>query len=248
MNTNIPNFLLLQARQDNDPMALHEQKCFAETLAVPTERMRCHNILHGPPSDKVMEEVDLLLIGGSGEFSVTDTYPFIHQFFDFLADISIRRQLPTFGSCFGFQGLVVAAGGRVVTDTSRAEVGTFRITLTDAGRKDPLFGHVDGAFTAQLGHKDRATVLPSGLENLAYSERVPYQAVRVSGTNVVATQFHPELTKQANTMRYLRYQAGYSVTKELRDSDSVLSSMQDSPHASELLPRWVQQTLGRSPG
>jgi GMP synthase (glutamine-hydrolysing) len=236
-------FLLLQARRDNDPMALHEQQCFAVTLGVPIETISCHNLLHGAPTEQQLEEMDLLLIGGSGDFSVTGSEPFLHEFFDFLADVSVSKNVPTFGSCFGFQGLVIAAGGQVKTDTTRAEVGTFRITLTAAGQADPLFSHADGNFQAQLGHKDLATELPSGLENLAFSERVPYQAVRVPGTQVVATQFHPELTRQANTKRYLRYQAGYSVTKELRDSDSVLATMKDSPHASALLPRWVEQSL-----
>ena len=236
-----PRLLLLQARKDDDPMALHEQQCFASCLGVSPDLVPCQNILHGLPTTETLESTDLLLIGGSGEYSVTDNAQFIFDFIDFLAEVCVNQHVPTFGSCFGFQGLVVAAGGEVKTDTSRAEVGTFDITLTDAGQKDPLFEGVPKVFSAQLGHKDMATRLPSGLQHLASSERAPFQAVRVPGTEVVATQFHPELTRQANTKRYLRYQAGYSVTKELRDSDSVLSTMNESPEASALIPRWVTQ-------
>ncbi|MEC8024912.1 MAG: type 1 glutamine amidotransferase [Myxococcota bacterium] len=235
-----PRLLLMQARRHNDPMALHEQQCFADALGVTVADLPCHNILDGEPSQAIMDRTDLILIGGSGDFSVTDNEPFIHGFIDFLADICVMKKTPTFGSCFGFQGLVMAAGGTVETDTSRAEVGTFDITLTEAGVKDPLFDGIERTFKAQLGHKDLATSLPSGVSHLASSERAPYQAIRVPDTDVFATQFHPELSRQANTTRYLRYQAGYSVTKELRDSDSVLASMADSPAATSLLPRWVK--------
>ncbi len=220
-------------------MAVHEHECFVQTLGVEREAITCHNLLGGAPDARTLEETDLILIGGSGDFSVTDSKPFIHQFIDFLADVCVARSFPTFGSCFGFQGLVVAGGGTVVTDPARAEVGTFDIFVTDEGRSDPLLAPLAPHFKAQLGHKDRAERLPTGMTHLAYSERVPYQCIRIDGADVFATQFHPELSRQANTKRYLRYQAGYD--KGGQQEDSVLASMSDSPGATSLLLNWVRK-------
>ena len=45
---------------------------------------------------------------------------------------------PTFASCWGFQALAKAIGGDVVTDMSRAELGTVEVFLTEQGLADPL--------------------------------------------------------------------------------------------------------------
>ncbi|HEX5086571.1 MAG TPA: glutamine amidotransferase, partial [Nocardioides sp.] len=47
-------------------------------------------------------------------------------------------------------------------------------------------------FDAFLGHKEAVTRLPEGAERLAGSAACPVQAFRM-GSNVYATQFHPEL-------------------------------------------------------
>ena len=185
-----------------------------------------------------MDAYDGILIGGSGDFSVTGNEPFLPPFFDFLGDVVIDKGFPTFASCFGFQGLVVAGGGEVVTDAERSEVGTFDVTLTEAGQRDPLTAVLSPIFPAQLGHKDRATRLPSQMIHIAGSERAPYQAFRLKDTRVFATQFHPELDREANLLRYLRYWDLYGSGSQ--EDDPVIGSMRDTPEASSLLPRWLK--------
>lgn len=235
-----PTFLLLQARLPDDAMAAHEHGCFARTLGVPRSRVRCHDLLSGPPTDDHLEAADLLLVGGSGSFSVLDDLDWLKAFLGFLDDVAVARGLPMFASCFGFQALVLAGGGQVVHDLERSEVGTFEIRLTEAGRADPLLGRCGPAFNAQLGHKDRAIRLPQGVVNLAGSERAPLQAFRVPGTPILATQFHPELDRAANVHRYAAYLAIYPST----DKDDVIDRMRETPQASSLLPGWVDQVRG----
>jgi GMP synthase (glutamine-hydrolysing) len=103
-------------------------------------------------------------------------------------------------------------------------------------------GAVGDEFFAQLGHKDRADRMPAGMVSLAYSERAPYQALRVAGTSVFATQFHPELTRQDNELRYRTYWESYGAM--LGEEDPVVRSLKDSPETSALLPRWVEETFG----
>ena len=238
-------YLLLQARTPGDEMARHELECFADVLEVAPDAIDVHSLLAGRPSERALEPVDCLLIGGSGDFSVCGSEPWLKDFFGFLSDVAVDQSFPTFASCFGFQGLVVAGGGEVICDPDNAEVGTFDIYTTEAGERDPVTGGLAPHFKAQLGHKDRARRLPSGTTHLAWSDRAPYQAFRIDGTQVFATQFHPELTREANTLRYLRYQQGYvKGGAELGTHDEVLASMADSPGAGAILRDWVDTVLG----
>jgi GMP synthase (glutamine-hydrolysing) len=237
-----PRFLLLQARRPEDPTAAHEHACFAESLNVSLGDIQVHNLLSGPPSQESMEN-RLLLVGGSGEFSVLDKHPFVRTFLQFLDQEVLQRKRPTFASCFGFQGLVIAGGGTVIHDSPNTEVGTFKITLTNAGCKDPLLGALAPSFNAQEGHKDRADQLPAGITNLAYSERAPFQAFRVDDAPIVATQFHPELSRAANTKRYLWYHERYGQANV--HEDDVLSTMEETPKATALLRRWVGEATSQ---
>ena len=234
-------FLLLQAREPGDEMATHERECFARALQISPDRLVSHDLLSGPPDEALCRTYAALLIGGSGDHSVLGGGAFMTPFLDFLSNIVVAKGIPTFASCFGFQALALAGGGDVVTDDSRAEVGTYEIKLTEAGAADPLFGDLAPSFQAQLGHKDHVLRLPAGMTRLAYSDQASHQALRVDGTSIVATQFHPELTRRDNTQRYLRYWEAYGSGDP--DNDPVLERMNDSPQSTALLRRWVAQTL-----
>ena len=222
-------------------MAEHEQRCFADALQIPAESITLHDLLSGAPAQEVVDRHDAVLVGGSGDYSVLGGHDFLPAFFDFLANVVIGQSVPTFASCFGFQALVLAGGGDVVHDESRAEVGTYTLTVTEEGKQDPLFKALTPTFRAQLGHKDHAARLPAGMTNLASSESAPFQALRIDGHPIVATQFHPELTRKANTERYLRYWEAYGTGN--KDDDPVLKRMAESPESTALLTRWVEMTL-----
>jgi GMP synthase (glutamine-hydrolysing) len=66
------------------------------------------------------------------------------------------------------------------------------VTLTEAGRRDPLLGVLPQTFEAYVGHKEAVTSLPGHAVLLAGSPACPVQAFKVR-QNVYATQFHPEL-------------------------------------------------------
>ncbi len=235
-------FLLLQARNPGDVMASHERVCFADALGVRAEEVAIHDLLRGTPTEAELAAVDILLVGGSGDYGVLDDAPFIHRFIDFLSDVVVARSVPTFASCFGFQALVVAGGGEVIRDPLRAEVGTFDIHLTEAGAADPLLGPLAPRFPAQLGHKDRARRLPGNLVHLAGSERVPFQAVRVRDLPIFATQFHPELDERGNRHRFEAYMGAYQGSAA-EEAEEVLDSLKPTPEATALLPRFVEQIL-----
>src|SRR6476660_10310323 len=108
-----------------------------------------------------------------------------------LLDDVVARDFPFLGCCYGIGTLGVYIGATV--DRAFAEpIGSVQVTLTRAGRSDPLFVDVPDAFEAFVGHKEAVSELPPGAVLLATSAACPVQAFRI-GRNVYATQFHPEL-------------------------------------------------------
>lgn len=238
-------FLLLQARRPGDPAQAHEVESFAEALGVPTACIRPWDLLQGAPTLAALEDgIDCLLVGGSGDFGVGDAVkqPWIGAFIESLGVIA-DSGFPTFASCFGFQALVVAGGGRVEPDKKRAEVGTFELHVTASGAADPLFGPLAPRFLAQLGHKDHAVEMPASFLHLAGSQRSPYQALALPGKPVYATQFHPELTMRRNRERYTVYLAGYSDPEMPDTPEQVFAAFRETPGATGLLRRFVDLVL-----
>ena len=103
---------------------------------------------------------------------------------------AVVRNMPILGVCLGGQLLARALGG-FVGRGSRPEVGVTNIFLTDAARRDPLFGDVPRRFPAFSWHAD-AFRLPRRAVPLAGSIAYEHQAFRF-GTNAYALQFHPEV-------------------------------------------------------
>jgi GMP synthase (glutamine-hydrolysing) len=125
-----------------------------------------------------------------------------------LLDVVVARDFPFLGACYGIGTLGLHQGA--VVDRSWPEpVGPLSVTLTSAGAADPLFAGVPGDFAAYGGHKEAMVTLPPDTVQLATSAACPVQAFRV-GTNVYATQFHPELDLEGVCTRIDVYKnAGY---------------------------------------
>ena len=237
-------FRLLQARHDDDPMQLEERRSFAARLGVPLDEVVPYNVIDAPADAGAWcEGMDGVLVGGSGEYGVLDGHAWVNAFIDTLAEVAASGP-PLFASCFGFQALVVAMGGEVVTDEARAEVGTYRITLTDEGRADPLFGGTSAEFDAQQGHKDSAARLPSGVTHLARSERCRYQAIRIGDRPAYATQFHPELTGAENLARFERYYELYRKHFDPAEAERIRTTHRASPESNALLESWRALVAG----
>ena len=152
-------FLLLQVRNCDDPMREQEVDCFARALECRREQIRVYDLLSGVPTVEQLDQVDLVLLGGSGDYSVAEGGEWLP------AALAAMRELyelskPTFASCWGFQAMAKALGGEVITDKSRAELGTVEVRLTAAGRKDPLFAPLGDRFLAPMGHQDCVVRLP----------------------------------------------------------------------------------------
>jgi len=173
-------YLLLQVRNLDDPMRSHERECFARALKSTPERINVLDLLKQQPTNQQLSQNDVVLLGGSGHYSVADEASlaepadeWLRRALDVMRDLRERRQ-PTFASCWGFQAMARALGGQVVHDASRAEIGTHELTLTPSGHDDPVFGPLGNDFLAQMGHEDHVIELPANATLLASSENVTH--------------------------------------------------------------------------
>lgn len=205
-------------------------------------QVQCVDVLSEELHLGLLDGIDALLVGGSGEYSVLDDVPPIHRFVSFLGTVA-DAGAPMFASCFGFQALALAMGGEVVCDEDNAEVGSYALELTEEGLRDPLFGALPVRFIAQLGHKDQVRRLPVGVVNLARSSRTPHQAFSLPGKPIYATQFHPELTWLDNRKRFERYMSTYGKLFGKEEAVKRLESHVPSPEANTLLSRFVSQIV-----
>lgn len=134
------------------------------------------------------DAVAVIVLGGYMGVHDEAEYPFLRPLKAYMRQ-ALEAQIPLLGVCLGGQLLAEVAGG-TVTGNHRREKGLARITLTAAGRVDPLFAGVPECFAAFEWHNDSFD-LPPGALHLASSAFCTGQAFRVG--HAWGVQFHPEV-------------------------------------------------------
>jgi microsomal dipeptidase-like Zn-dependent dipeptidase/GMP synthase-like glutamine amidotransferase len=136
----------------------------------------------------------LVLLGGGFMPDDDERAPWLAQE-RALAREAIDRDLPTLGICLGGQVLAHVAGGEVRADFGPKERGSTLISLTAAGREDPLLAGFGAAAPMIENHQDMIAALPADAVLLGSSAAVANQAFRL-GTRVYGVQFHPEVSAE----------------------------------------------------
>lgn len=232
--------LLLQARHSTDSARFDEHCSFARQAGLDNEQIVPFDLLSETPSIAEIRQYDALMIGGSGDFYVSKgNLPGYEDVLQTLREV-VDLGHPTFASCFGFQLMVAALGGEISYDEKNMEVGTYELTLTEAGKSDDLFSRLPLRFLAQLGHKDRVDVVPPAVLNLAISANSPCQSLRVPGKPIWATQFHPELTGEENLRRFRLYINGYASMMDPMEMEDTLARFKESPETDSLIPGFLE--------
>ncbi len=237
MSTNL-RFLLLQVRNPDDPMRRHEIGCFSRAFDCQEDQIDVFDLIQGAPSVDELRPFDVVLLGGSGDYSVAQGGPWLD------AALFAMRELfdlnkPTFASCWGFQAMARALGGKVVTDLARAELGTMTIRVTDDGQADPLFSSLGTQFLAQMGHQDIVDQLPAGARLLASTEKVENQAFCFPGKPIYCTQFHPELDRMGIFDRVRAYPQYVESITGLCLAEFEAKHCQETPEANDLLRKFL---------
>jgi GMP synthase (glutamine-hydrolysing) len=235
-------FLLLQVRNLDDPMREQEVRCFARAFGCAVEQIRARDLLNGVPTRHQLNGVDVVLLGGSGDYSVAEGGAWFEVAMESMREL-YELEKPTFASCWGFQAMAKAMGGEVVTDISRAELGTLRVSLTPEGKEDDVFRGLGDTFLAQMGHQDIVDRLPHDAIRLASTERVENQAFRFAGKPIYCTQFHPELNR-ASLLERVRAYPQYIERIAGVTLEEFTATSRDTPQSEALLPRFVQHVFG----
>ncbi|MHB1464574.1 MAG: type 1 glutamine amidotransferase [Thermoleophilia bacterium] len=165
-------------------------------------------------------ELDLLrsdfLIVMGGPWSVYDNYRWLEPETRLIRR-AVEEEVPVLGICLGAQ-LIAAALGASVYPCGNKEIGWYPLDVSDAGRRDPLFLHLEARETVFQWHGDTFD-LPAGAELLASSPLCPHQAFRY-GRSTYALQFHLEVTA-AMAAEWLQLPENVEEVDRLHGSDGV---------------------------
>lgn len=204
-------FVLLATRAEHVP-ADEEYELFLRYSGLTPDRLRRIRLEAGPMPRLDLDELSGIFVGG-GPFNASDpdeaksaVQHRVESEFQALLDEVVARDFPFLGACYGI-GTLGAHQGAVIDRTHTEPISVVPVTMTDAGRDDPLLEGLPPTFDAFVGHKEAISQLPPSATLLASSPACPVQMFKV-GRNVYATQFHPELDVEGITTRIHAY-AGY---------------------------------------
>lgn len=238
--------LILQSRRRPEVVAMEQgeyARALADTGATPVFVSTLDESQPWMEPEKVLSEVNGVILGGSGEFDFdggrTDDDPARLTSKEILARLTpfltyvFEHNVPTLGVCYGHQMIGESRGVTVVNDLAQKKVGSFPINRTEEGRIDPLFEALPDTFIGQYGHKDSLSELPEGAVLLATGENCKFSALRYS-SKIYTVQFHPELTAD-DSKNKISLTPGY--LPEGVTADDIVKA---SPEASTLIPRFIQ--------
>lgn len=158
------------------------------------------------PSGRQLSDYDGMVITGSSLHAYDQDFAVINQIA--LVGEAGKVGLPIFGSCWGLQIAVMAAGGLVEYNPKGREVGFARkILVNEVGVRHPMFRDKPRVFDAPCIHYDEVTRLPEGATLLASNGHSLVQAalVPVGKSEVWAVQYHPEFDLQQLVQLYTLY-------------------------------------------
>ncbi len=234
-------FLLLATREV-DLAADDEYQAMRRFAGLEESQLRRVRLEQGPLGPVDLDELSGVIIGG-GPFNSSDVEKSAIQVrveaeISALLDEIVPRDLPFLGACYGI-GTLGTHQGATVDRTFSEPVGPTMITLTPEGSADRLFRALPDSFEAFVGHKEAINKLPGHAVNLASSEGCPVQAFRI-GSNVYATQFHPELDADGIAVRIDVYKhAGYFEPHRAEDLKARARASK-VVHPPDLLRRFVE--------
>ena len=237
-------FLLLATRAE-DVAADEEYEAFLRFGGLQESELRRVRLEQRPLGDVRLEDYSGFIMGGS-PFNSSDPPEAksevqlrVEAELAALLDSVVAADFPMLGACYGV-GTLGTHQGAVVDRTYGEPVGPVAVTLTDEGRSDPVFGVLPPVFEAFVGHREAVRELPAHAVRLASSPACPVQAFRV-GSNVYATQFHPELDVAGIVTRIDVYRyAGYFAPEQ---AEAIKEQARSSAvrHPPSIVRRFVER-------
>jgi GMP synthase (glutamine-hydrolysing) len=247
MTTSKP-FLILQLRPEDDTSNNEFEAIlkYGQLTPAETHRLRIENT--GIP-ELSLTDYAAVIVGGS-PFDIStpqdQKQPIQHRIesdFRRLFDEIVGNDIPFLGACSGC-GLLGSYLGTPISKKYGEPVGGALVSVTAEGRNDSLLANFPQQIAVLCGHKEACDSVPPGATLLLSSDACPVQMFRV-GENVYATQFHPEGDGAGFTVRIHAYKHhGYFPADE---ADALIQAVtrEDTPHAREILRRFVARYRAR---
>jgi GMP synthase (glutamine-hydrolysing) len=116
-------------------------------------------------------------------------------------DLSLFKNVPVLGVCYGAQLIAQKSGGNVVPSKIR-EYGRAKLTTVD--HHSELLKEISLDTQVWMSHADTIDQVPSNFEIIASTPSVKNAAYRVKGEKIYGIQFHPEVTHTVEGKNLLR--------------------------------------------
>lgn len=193
----------------------------------------------GLPGLDALSDEPLIILGGPVSVNDGAMFAFIE------AEITLLKQRlaadkPTLGICLGAQ-LIASALGAAVYSGAEKEIGWFPLELSVAGEQSAL-RYLDARHSSMLHWHGETFDLPENAVLLASTEKYQNQAFSY-GSNVLALQFHPEITRRGMEKWFIGHIGeimqtdGISV-EQLRD-DTVRLASQLEVQGEQFFQSWL---------
>jgi GMP synthase (glutamine-hydrolysing) len=199
---------------------------------------------NGIPDDLDLEDYAAIIVGGSPldistpEDRKSAIQKKIEADFNRLLAKVVALDFPFLGACSG-NGLLGNYLGTSISTRYAEAVGCVTLDITGAGKQDKLLRGFPDRIDVLLGHKEAVDTLPEGATLLMTGSDCPVQMFRI-GENVYATQFHPEGDAGEFILRINTYRNhGYFEPHEADELKKHVSE-KPTPHAQEILRRFVE--------
>ena len=235
--------LLIQIR--HIPQVIEEEyNSFLKYSGLGSEELTTLNVFETYPEPHHLEGIDGVFIGGASAANVLEpeVYTFMPALIEFIK-FCLKRDIPTFASCFGFQAAVLALGGEIIDDSLNYEMGTVQISLTEAAKSDLIYKGTHDQFYAVSVHQQKAIDLPENCELLAYTKDCIH-SFKVRDKRFWTFQFHPEVDKQTLIDRLKVYQEKYT-SGDLHYDEVILTAV-DTDASNLLVKMFVDRVLRKA--
>ncbi len=194
-------------------------------------------------ADIDLDKIGAIIVGGSpfnvstADAEKSEIQRTIEADFNKLFDGIVERDFPFLGCCSG-SGLLGSYCGANISRKYGEPVGGVDISLTDAGKQDPLLSGFPDSFRVLCGHKEACDSVPAGSVLLATNSTSPVQMFRLK-RNIYATQFHPEGDARGFIVRIHVYKGyGYFPPESAQDLIEAVEN-EHTPEAQLILKRFV---------
>jgi len=231
---------------------LSQGELYQDTLESLADDLDCKVVFPADPGSPLPKGKELAAFDGivwtGSALNIYDGGPAIDGQIAFMK-ACFEEKTRIFGSCWGLQVAIVAAGGEVTANSKGRQIGIAKdIDLTEAGKSHPLYKDKPAVFDAINIHLDHTSRLPDGAVVLSRNDKSEVQAVEIRrGESVFwGVQYHPEFDLDYMSALIARYEPILIAEGICKSKDDVKQWAEDFAKAQKEGAEELQQKYGLS--